>query len=281
MGRRHTGYQMRSPTSWNSLLSPGDATDYFSRRPFPPFDPTADDFSSANALWLAELSRLVYRHDIEEEDPPPRPTRREILESVGFRQLSFFRSPETETQAMLVRRVEDPVFAALVFRGTEQTLKDFVTDLQMGVEALVSDDVAVHEGFRLALDSVWPEIEEALADLSCPIFFTGHSLGGALATLAASRRAPKALYTFGCPRVGNSRFVKSLEGIPTFRIVDDWDLVTMVPPEMLGFRHGGELTRVVERSLRFSLNPVAWLKLMLSPAKRLADHAPVNYVDRL
>lgn len=247
----------------------------------PPFEPDAGRYSPANALWLAELSRLAYRRDKEEDDNPSRPTRCEILEAAGLSQLAFFLARETHTQGMLVMRDENPAFAALVFRGTEQTLKDFVTDLQIGVEALMSDEAAVHEGFQLALDSVWPDVTKALDEVSCPVFFAGHSLGGALATLAASRRKPNGLYTFGCPRVGNQRFVQGMDGIPAFRVVDDWDLVTMLPPEVFGFRHVGETMKIVEPRASFSLNPWSWIRLMFSPSKRLADHAPVNYLDRI
>ena len=54
-------------------------------------------------------------------------------------------------------------------------------------------------GFRTALEDVWPELETVLDKVAQPIFYTGHSLGGALAMLAASRRPPLALYTFGAP----------------------------------------------------------------------------------
>lgn len=272
---------MRSFTSWKDLLSPGKADDFFERRSFPPFDPQADRYHAANALWLCELSRLVYRIDAPDEDPRIVPRRADILSSKRLREVSFFESVETDTQAMLVERRDSPVYSALVFRGTEQKIKDFVTDLRIGPTPLLEDGIAVHEGFRIALDSIWPDIQQALNEMDSPIFFTGHSLGGALATVAAARWTPQALYTFGSPRVGNAAFVETLRDVPTYRIVDDWDLVPIVPPETLGFEHVGELIQLHERQVRFSINPFAWLRLAFSPAKPLADHAPVNYVDRI
>ena len=112
---------MSAVTTWDDLLQPGKATDFFARREFPPFDPEAKSvYSRVNALWLAELSRLVYRHDIEEEDPPPQPTRASFLESAGLRQSRFFIS--TNARAILVESVTAPLFAVLVFRGTERIL---------------------------------------------------------------------------------------------------------------------------------------------------------------
>jgi len=266
---------MQAITSWQDLLHPGDATDFFLRRPFPAFDPTTSAYSPVNALWLAELSRLVYRHDTEEESPPPQPTRTSFLVNAGFKLRQFFLSWETDTQAMLVEFEGTSLFAVLVFRGTEQNIKDCLTDLETGNVSLVGNKKDVHAGFTEALDSVWSEIDAALAQINCPIFYTGHSLGAALATLAAARHAPRAVYTFGSPRVGNQAFIDSLCNVPVYRIVDDEDVITTVPSEELGFRHvGTELLLIAPRHKFF-------LDHFFGPPKILADHAPINYVDRI
>ncbi len=262
-------------TTWEDLMHPGDAADFFARNTFPPFAPDAGGYSRSNALWLAELSRLMYRHDTEENIPPPQPTRTSFLANAGFRQRQFFLSRETDTQAMLAEFAGTSPFAVLVFRGTEQVLKDFITDLEIGQLALAGNKKDVHEGFREALDSVWSEIASALARLTCPVFYTGHSLGAALATLAATRLAPKAVYTFGSPRVGNQAFADSLVNAPLYRVVDDEDVVTTVPPESLGFRHAGTEYRLIAPDSEFLL------RHLFDPPKPLADHAPINYVDRL
>lgn len=266
---------MQTTTSWQDLLHPGDATDFFLRRPFPAFDPTTSVYSPANALWLAELSRLVYRHDTEEESPPPQPTRTSFLVNAGFKQRQFFLSRETGTQAMLVEFGGTSPFTILVFRGTEKNIKDYLTDLEIGKFLLARNKKDAHAGFTEALDSVWSKIDAALAQLNCPIFYTGHSLGAALATLAAARHAPSAVYTFGSPRVGNQAFIASLCNVPIYRIVDDEDVVTTVPSEALGFRHVGTELLLIAPRQKFFLNH------FFDPPKLLADHAPINYVDRL
>ncbi|MDD5389619.1 MAG: lipase family protein [Gallionellaceae bacterium] len=266
---------MQTDTSWQDLLHPGDATDFFLRRPFPVFDPTTPAYSPINALWLAELSRLVYRHDAEEDVPPPLPTRTHFLEHAGFTQRQFFHSKETGTQAMLVESGGTLPFTVLVFRGTEQSVKDYLTDLEFGELSLDRNKKEVHAGFMEALDSVWRDMAAAIARLNSPIFYTGHSMGAALATLAAARHAPSAVYTFGSPRVGNQAFVASLNNVPIYRIVDDEDIVTTVPSESLGFRHVGTELRLSSHGQALSLNRV------FGPPKPLADHAPINYVDRI
>jgi triacylglycerol lipase len=265
------------PTTWDDLLRPGSATDFFARKEFPPFDPQAAAYSRTNALWLAELSRLVYRHDVEEINPPPRPRRSHFLYRAGLKQRAFLISEKTNTKAMLVEPLGPPAFAVLVFRGTQRSYKDARTDLHCGIPRSSEGKIRVHRGFGAALDSIWDDIERQLSGLACPLFYTGHSLGAALAVLAASRRAPQAVYSFASPRIGNEAFVASLADVPVYRVVDDQDAVTSLPPKLLGFRHVGalQLLRAPEEDISF------WEALVAGPPKPLADHAPVNYVDRI
>jgi triacylglycerol lipase len=272
---------MKKTTSWHDLLHPGDARDFFSRRTFPAFDPTASAYHGGNALWLAELSRVVYRRDVEEEGSPLQPTRTSILAKAGFRQRNFFVSKKTDTQAMLIESIAPPVFAVLVFRGTEQKRKDFAKDFEIGVPPLSQGTPEVHKGFKDALDSIWHDVNAALSTLDCPVFYTGHSLGAALATLAAARRPPSAVYTFGSPRTGNEAFAASLQGVPIYRIVDDEDVVTTLPPKVLGFKHAGEAHVLTDPSANASRGLIDWFLSFFRPPKPLADHAPINYVDRV
>ncbi|WP_263971558.1 lipase family protein [Leptolyngbya ohadii] len=78
---------------------------------------------------------------------------------------------------------------------------------------------------------------------SPPWFIAGHSLGGALATLAAADLAYNyptikeriQLYSYGAPRVDNQAFVEFLGTIApnSYRILNMADMVTMVPPANL------------------------------------------------
>lgn len=251
-------------TTLNDLMNPGAANDFFTRRKMEPFDPAAVGFSRANALWLMELSRLVYRQD---SVVPPRSS---FLAKVGLAEVA---PPfdNKETQGILVQSTAGPEWAALVFRGTERKPADVITDLELSFP-LLGTGVIVHRGFKKALDAVWADVEKALAKITVPLFMTGHSLGAALATLAAARHAPKAVYTFGSPLVGNHAFADTLKNVPIFRVVDDIDGVTFVPPPQLGYLHVG----VVEHLAEDPEPPP------LIHAEKIAfDHAPVNYVDRL
>lgn len=253
--------------TWRDVFFPGDASDFFARRTFPSFDPSAGHYQSGNALWLAELSRLTYS-TISLNDVIPN--------HLVVRQ-SCFTSSATATLAILMEFDGDHPFAVLAFRGSAHCIEHVVTDLDVRKTPLGNSEARVHAGFLSALESVWGEIEAALLKLSCPVFLTGHSLGGALATLAATRYMPTAVYTFGSPRVGDAAFVAAYSQLAPriHRVVAGEDIVTTVPPSLLGFEHIGKL-----RTLATAEHPhFPMSQLFNHPPKYLVDHAPISYVD--
>ena len=109
----------------------------------------------------------------------------------------------------------------------------------------------LHRGFHRALMRVWdPFVRPELASCgSRRIWVAGHSLGGALAALAAADTlfiagAPLAgLYTYGQPRVGDRQFASQFDSAlrsVSFRYVNDKDIVPRVPLFTAGYRHAGE-----------------------------------------
>jgi len=138
-----------------------------------------------------------------------------------------------DTQAIIA--VTDH-FVVLSFRGTESTKpKDIKSDMQAMQVKCVSGGM-VHSGFSEAFDVVSEQVQDALNEANIaakPLFITGHSLGGALATIAAKRLTHKSgiagCYTFGSPRVGDTNWVSGLRA-PVYRVVNAVDSVTMMPP---------------------------------------------------
>ena len=138
----------------------------------------------------------------------------------------------------------------IVFRGTQSgSLGDIVDD---AVVPLVPwPHGSVHLGFKNALDRVWPRLVERLTPLasSRTVWFAGHSLGAALATLAADRfPATAGVCTLGSPRVGDRLFSAGFDarfGSRALRYVNDGDIVTHVPtPLPLPYAHGGALRQI-------------------------------------
>lgn len=98
-----------------------------------------------------------------------------------------------------------------------------------------------HRGFLEALEMVWEplsaSVDQALQVKDRPLWVTGHSLGGALALLAAWRFQRSflpvcAVVTFGAPMIGNETASKAFEQeFPgkIFRYVDVEDVVPLLP----------------------------------------------------
>ena len=265
--------------SFEALFAPKPEYRYLEEAERFPFTGSRD-YSSVDAWWLAELSLLAYL--------PDEARIADVLAAAGLAEPVFF--------------AREGTFGFVsgelcVFRGTDE-VRDFLRDLDT---ALVPDgDVKVHRGFQRALDCVWDELAGLLEGRA--VCFTGHSLGGALATLAAWRQGEVArAYTFGAPRVGERLLHERLRA-PVHRVVNNNDLVTRLPPP-LGYRHAGTLhyidesgrvhdrperwSRVVEQVLghgnRAMDNVRRWLsgEFDAIPYDSLVDHSPVHYAVHL
>lgn len=154
------------------------------------------------------------------------------LEEFNFKLIKTF--DKQGTQAILVD-AED--YFVLSFRGTEaESLSDIKSDAKANIVKCSVSNGNIHAGFRDAFNYIRRDVEEEInkkeyADK--PLFITGHSLGGALATVATKFLMHKgglaACYTFGSPRVGNDDWVNNIK-TPIHRVVNAADSVTMLPP---------------------------------------------------
>ncbi|MFF2089786.1 lipase family protein [Paenibacillus sp. NPDC058174] len=130
----------------------------------------------------------------------------------------------------------------IAFRGTSST-NDWISDVlasQIQFPYLAEEDCLTHYGFTEIYSSAREQIIACLGELSPDktLYITGHSLGGALATLCAvdaaantNHTAPN-LFTYGSPRAGNPEFVKVFTAyVPSsLRIANLFDIVTYAPP---------------------------------------------------
>lgn len=135
---------------------------------------------------------------------------------------------------------DNPGDLFIIFRGTTtaNNRADFVTDGHVGLTRSSSGHM-VHVGFNHTFSSMLPQIRAFIAKnkVTGTVHCIGHSLGGAVASLAADWLKAKAgksvkLYTFGAPRVGTYFFAKSttdnLKVSNMYRVYHKSDPVPMV-----------------------------------------------------
>ncbi len=143
--------------------------------------------------------------------------------------------------------------AAVVFRGTvASSLKDWILNLNVSKPADYDKCAAcgVEGGFLHGWRTLAPAILRNLQTLGfgpgSTLHVTGHSLGAAMATLAAFELADKGYkvatqYTFGQPRVGNKAFANLFESKMgaqgQYRVTHYHDPVPHVPLQRMGFWH--------------------------------------------
>lgn len=167
----------------------------------------------------------------------------------------------------------------VVFRGTvPESRQQVVRDLTYSMN---EEDSAgrVHIGFQNQLDELWADIYTELRTSQGNIYVTGHSLGGAVATIASLRLffaclrgrisgKVGGLITFGSPRVGDREFVSNVNvlnqsqcnetsKIGIWRFRHRSDIVTILPPEMMGFCHAGR-TVYIDKHKNIKLDPWLW-----------------------
>jgi len=251
------------------------------------FDARTRDYSRANAYWLGRAAQIAYGSF---------DAARQETEKWGFTELQSFESMDTGTQAFAAG---NGAMLLLSFRGTEKDPKDWLTDFDA---AFVNGPRGmVHEGFMIALNSIWRDIWQYLATQrrGRALWVTGHSLGAALATLAVAKlrferdEPVNGLYTFGQPRTGNRDFASDFDadfGGQTFRYVNNNDIVARVPPRSSGYSHVGSFRyfdkngnqddqmdwwdKVVDR-MKGNIKEILNSKPGLDGIK---DHAIINYV---
>jgi triacylglycerol lipase len=257
-------------------FDPGTATDFFIATRGVAFDPNAAGYNRRNARWLAEFSRLMYVHDAGARRPflPPG-IAEEVLKGTDRTEVAIFRAPG---------------FDVLAFRGTQldspdSFLRDVITDTSVPLPLPWPPHAGrVHGSVGGELIRVWPQIETKLLALPHPqpLFFTGHSLGGAMATLASAvsrKRTPRATYTFGTPRVGDAAFVASIQPVPLHRVENAHDPIPMVP-RILDWVPAGTLQMFKAKGVL----PIIFTRMLLGRALDAAaraggDLAGINLLD--
>jgi len=246
------------------------------------------------AWWMAKISKLVYTKISVDNQMPDEDEILEELKKIDsdFESVSGF--DKNSAQAVIIEHKD---FICWAFRGTNE-LVDWIDNLNaFSIKQLFGE---FHKGFWNSVEDIWSGLWEKQNELQNqnkrPLFITGHSLGGAMATIAAARLINEdipfsAVYTFGQPRAmtrDTSLIFNSECKSRYFRFHNNDDIVTRVPARVMGFSHIGSYLYItnemeIHREVGFWFRFIDNIPLNLSDLKAnfidgIKDHNMDNYI---
>ena len=168
----------------------------------------------------------------------------------GIKDLKVIESKLTGAYCNIGRTTDGDIIVR--FKGTELKINDIITDLLfkkmvIPYNNMIGSKVKVHLGFITQYLSIQKELLDYISNNKDYelIYFIGHSLGGALATLCIlDMRFNFNLIgavgiIFGSPKVGNKHFRNSfIKRVLDFKsFINVSDIVTKLPLAIMGYRH--------------------------------------------
>lgn len=207
--------------------------------------PYKTKLDAGNAYWMSRISNVIYTKRSDHDEHPDEDA---ILQNLKAEDSGFMSVKGADKNSSQAALIEHQDYLCMVFRGTNE-LSDWLDNINAFRESVLFGEF--HRGFWKSVEDVWSVIYGEYARLreekKRPLFLTGHSLGGAMATVAASRFLHQDLpfisvYTYGEPRAlsrDTSRIYNSEAGKRHHRFQNNEDIVTRVPSRVLGYSHVG------------------------------------------
>lgn len=249
----------------------------------------------------AILAKFAYSHPDTLSDLwfKMRDSKRDSISNVfkGVKEVpEFYSSKETGAQAFSI--IKNNILY-IVFRGTESS-QDVVINLDIGRVPLLPNnkDILVHQGFLKQFnslkDAILKKIKDKFLNIN-EIICIGHSLGGALATLAAGHLADLykndhevICHTFGSPRVGNKQFVRwfqeNVKSPENARIINHADPVCQIPLSSR-FEHVSDAICIMDNFTVKDLPDTKWYWRLLGFRSKCCNpvlpHTCDQYIERL
>lgn len=148
-------------------------------------------------------------------------------------------TPGSKDVQYFIERDEAARTQYLVVRGTADN-KNLSEDLAVRVREDRKTGLPVHAGFEADAQAVYADAKPYLKR-GYETRFVGHSLGGAVAAILAVYAKEdgydvESVVTFGQPRFTTASGAAKLAGLPLTRVVDENDVIPMLPP---GLFHNG------------------------------------------
>ena len=229
--------------------------------------PYKTTFDYDNAYWMARLSKEIYVPVSKEKNTPDKDKIIASLKTDDDEFKDVVPIEEGNTEAALIEHKE---YLCMVFRGTDEP-RDWIDNANaFSTEKLFGE---FHKGFWDATEEIWPylyaEYQKKYRETKRPLFITGHSLGGAMATIAAARlihldKPFISVYTFGQPRVmkrDTARIFNVECGTRFFRFLNNNDIVPRLPPRFMEYSHVGTFLYISKEG-EIHPDPGYWFKLI-------------------
>ncbi len=209
-------------------------------------NPYTTRLDAGNAYWMARLSAEVYEKVRDDDETPDE---EKILQSLQADDGDFKSVTGANRNSAQAALIEHQEYLCMVFRGTNEPV-DWLDNMNIFRKDVLFGEF--HRGFWRSVKDVWdviyPRYQELRKTKKRPLFLTGHSLGGAMATIAAARFIHQdmpftAVYTFGQPRVMNrvgARIYNMEAGRRHHRFQNNEDIVTRAPARLAGYSHVGQ-----------------------------------------
>lgn len=214
--------------------------------------PYKTSLDPGNAYWMARIANQVYQ---TVSDGNQLPNEYSILNNLKAEDDDFVSVKGVDKNSAQAAIIEHKDYICLAFRGTNE-LADWLDNINIfSTKALFGD---FHRGFWQSVEDIWQMLMAHLNKLQAvckrPIFITGHSLGGAMATIAAARfihedKPFTSVYTFGQPRTltRDTAYIFNSECKDRFhRFHNNNDIVTRVPTRFMGYSHIGSYLYISE-----------------------------------
>ena len=169
-----------------------------------------------------------------------------FLKSEGFKDINLIEDKNDplniDMQAVVAyKNINGKKIVLIAFRGTS-SLDDVGVDLTLNKTQFFNTDTKVHTGFYASLihfikkeNNIFIDnktLKEIIKNPNYKIIVTGHSLGGAVATLYGAylstfkerNKDNFVVYTYGAPAVGDEKFAEKFAGkVPLYRIINEGD----------------------------------------------------------
>jgi hypothetical protein len=187
----------------------------------------SDNFNIDRAITAAHWAGMAYGKD---EFP------------AGFNCQWVTGLPANDVQCLVITEQDRITFA---FRGTFDN-RGWLQDAKIAFTEY--GGIKMHRGFFEDVDAVFIRLSAIAKAAALPVYITGHSKGAGECLVFAYRLATelgitaKEIFTFGGPRVFNRAGSRAYETllIPTWRVLDEDDIVCRIPWRLGLYRHVGQ-----------------------------------------